>query len=169
MHSPFPAIGLDVGRFRPFSEYVHGARVQSPIPKHEPWALLVRYLFAEDSHHYRVMVPATGQILRCRSINYRNYNPMLDPTRLVRPLGKPRENTQTRVNAHHLFLLSPALLPLKHHSRTASHQRCKSATSGSPIPRNHSKLRGKRQTRSCDKRRTTRSAAHTRISGHFVR
>lgn len=72
--SPFVRAGINFERFRPFREYAYVAQLKR-LGKQQPRAVPVRYLYSENSGNYRVLLPNTGQIFRCRRANYRPYNP----------------------------------------------------------------------------------------------
>lgn len=111
--SPSPPRSLDLNQFRAFGEYGHIPLLQAIKTKGEPRSLLVRYLSTPKTGTFRVLDPAIGQILTCRAVNYRPYNPSYDPQRFIAHALPLQEGHKRRVNLHHVIpqMASTALVP----------------------------------------------------------
>lgn len=101
--SPSSPRSLDLNQFRAFGEYGYIPLLQAIKTKAEPRSLLVRYLSTPKTGTFRVLDPAIGQILTCRAVDYRPYNPAYDPQRFIAHALPLDEGHKRRVNLHYVI------------------------------------------------------------------
>lgn len=100
--SPDPVRSFDLRQFRAFGEYGHIPVLDDEKTKGDPRSILVRYLSTPRTGLFRVLDPRIGQLLTCRAVDYRPYNPQYDPMRFVSHALPLKEGHKRNVNLHHV-------------------------------------------------------------------
>ena len=100
-YSQTPLASLSLTKFRNFREHAYVPLWITLKRKCDPRVALVRYIMISGEFHYWVIESATVKLFRCRQVDYFLYNPNFDPTRTMRRLDPPAEQTIPQENQHH--------------------------------------------------------------------